>query len=313
MSPLRTALTEYLALRRALGFKLQTTESTLRQFVHFAEREGALWITTDLALRWATQPQGVQPAHWATRLGMVRGLAQYCRALDTRTEVPPHGLLPYRYRRQSPYIYSEQEIVHLLTAARHLPSMSGLRPATYTTLLGLLTVTGMRLSEALHLDCTDVEVTRGSLTIRLTKFGKTRCLPLHPSTREVLHQYARFRDQLWPQPPTVRFFLSEQGTPLTVWSVQRTFVRLSQQIGLRGATDRFGPRLHDLRHSFAVRTLLHWYRTGVDVERRMPTLSAYLGHAHVNDTFWYLSATPELLREVTRRLDSNQEGNHNAD
>ena len=122
MSPLRTALTEYLALRRALGFKLQTTEITLRQFVHFVEREGALWITTDLALRWATQPQGVQPAHWATRLGMVRGLAQYCRALDTRTEVPPHGLLPYRYRRQPPYIYSEQEIAHLLTAARHLPA-----------------------------------------------------------------------------------------------------------------------------------------------------------------------------------------------
>jgi integrase len=147
---------------------------------------------------------------------MVRGLAQYCRALDARTEVLPHGLLPYRYRRQSPYIYSAQEIVHLLTAARRLPSMSGLRPATYTTLLGLLAVTGMRLREALHLDRTDVEITRGSLTIRQTKFGKTWCLPLHQSTREVLHQYARFRDQLWPQPPTVRFFLSERGTPLSV-------------------------------------------------------------------------------------------------
>jgi integrase/recombinase XerD len=313
MSPLRTALTEYLALRRALGFKLQTTEITLRQFVHCAEREGALWITTDLALRWATQPQGVQPAHWATRLGMVRGLAQYCCALDTRTEVPPHGLLPYRYRRQSPYIYSEQEIAHLLTAARHLSSVTGLRPATYTTFLGLLAVTGMRLSEALHLDRTDVEVTQGSLTIRQTKFGKTRCLPLHPSTREALHQYAYFRDQLWPRPSTMRFFLSERGIPLTAWSVQRTFVQLSHQIGLRRATDRFGPRLHDLRHSFAVRTLLHWYRAGADVEQRMPTLSAYLGHAHVNDTFWYLSATPELFREVTRHLDTDREDKHDAD
>lgn len=313
MSPLRTALTEYLALRRALGFKLQTAGMTLRQFVHFAEREGALWITTDLALRWATQPQGVQPAHWATRLGIVRGFAQYCRALDAQTEVPPHGLLPYRYRRQPPYIYSEQEITRLLTAARHLPSVTGLRPSTYATLLGLLAVTGMRLSEALHLDRPDVEMTRGSLTIRQTKFGKTRCIPLHPSTREVLHQYARFRDQLWPRPPTVRFWLSERGTPLTVWSVQRTFVRLSHQIGLRGTTDRFGPRLHDLRHTFAVRTLLHWYRTGADVEQRMPTLSAYLGHAHVNDTFWYLSATPELLREVTQHLDTDREEEHDAD
>jgi len=312
MSPLRTALTEYLALRRALGFKLQTAEITLRQFVHCAERDGALWITTDLALRWATQSQGVQPAHWATRLGMVRGFAQYCRALDARTEVPPHGLLPYRYRRQPPYIYREQEIAHLLTAARQLPSATGLRPSTYTTLLGLLAVTGMRLSEALHLDRPDVEVTHGSLTIRQTKFGKTRCIPLHPSTREVLHQYARFRDQLWPRPSTLRFFLSERGTPLTVWSVQRTFVQLSRQIGLRDATARSGPRLHDLRHSFAVRTLLHWYRTGADVERRMPTLSAYLGHAHVNDTFWYLSATPELFHAVTQYLDTDREEKHDA-
>ena len=312
MSPLRTALTEYLALRRALGFKLQTAEITLRQFVHCAERDGALWITTDLALRWATQPQGVQPAHWATRLGMVRGFAQYCRALDARTEVPPHGLLPYRYRRQPPYIYREQEIAHLLTAARQLPSATGLRPSTYTTLLGLLAVTGMRLSEALHLDRPDVEVTHGSLTIRQTKFGKTRCIPLHPSTREVLHQYARFRDQLWPRPSTLRFFLSERGTPLTVWSVQRTFVQLSRQIGLRDAIARSGPRLHDLRHSFAVRTLLHWYRTGADVERRMPTLSAYLGHAHVNDTFWYLSATPELFHAVTQYLDTDREEKHDA-
>jgi integrase/recombinase XerD len=313
MSPLRNALTEYLDIRRALGFKLQTAGITLRQFVHFAEWEGAICITTDLALRWATQPQGVQPAHWATRLGMVRGFAQYCRALDSRTEVPPHGLLPYRYRRQPPYIYSEQEIAQLLTAARQLHSPTGLRPYTYATLLGLLTVTGMRLSEVLHLERDDVELTQGSLTIRQSKFGKTRWIPLHPSTQDALQQYARFRDQLWPRPPTLRFFLSERGTPLTVWSVQQTFVQLSRRIGLRGATDRFGPRLHDLRHSFAVRTLLHWYQTGVDVEQRMPTLSAYLGHAHVNDTFWYLSATPALLREVTRHLDTDQEGEHYAD
>src|SRR2546422_7367840 len=200
----------------------------------------------------------------------------------------------------------------LLTAARRLPSVTGLRPSTYATLLGLLAVTGMRLSEALHLDRPDVEMSHGSLTIRQTKFGKTRCIPLHPSTREVLHQSARFRDQLGPWPSTLRFFLSERGTPLTVWSVQRTFVQLSCQIGLRDATARSGPRLHDLRHSFAVRTLLHWYRTGADVEQRMPTLSAYLGHAHVNDTFWYLSATPELFHAVTQYLDTDREEKHDA-
>jgi integrase/recombinase XerD len=189
---------------------------------------------------------------------MGRGLAQYCRALDARTEVPPHGLLPYRYRRQPPDISREQESAHLLTAARHLPAATGLRPSTSTTLLGLLAVTGLRLSAALHLERPDGEGTHGSRTIRQTKFGTTRCMPLHPSTREVLHQDARFRDQLWPRPSTLRFFLSERGPPLTVWSVQRTFVQVSRQIGLRDVTARSGPRLPALRPRFAVRTLLHW-------------------------------------------------------
>ena len=193
-----------------------------------------------------------------------------------------------------------------------LPSPTGLRPYTYATLLGLLTVTGMRLSEVLHLERNDVDLTQGSLTIRQSKFGKTRWIPLHPSTQDALHQYARFRDQMWPRPPTLRFFLAERGTPLTVWSVQQTFVQLSRRIGLRGATDRCGPRLHDLCHSFAVRILLHWYHTGVDVEQRMPTLSAYHGHAHVNATFWYLSATPELFHAVTQYLDTDREEKHDA-
>src|SRR2546422_340754 len=190
----------------------------------------------------------------------------------------------------------------LLTAARRLPSVTGLRPSTYATLLGLLAVTGMRLSEALHLDRPDVEIPHGSLTIRQTKFGKTRCIPLHPSTREVLHQYARFRDQLWPRPSTLRFFLSERGTPLTVWSVQRTFVQLSRQIGLRDVTARSGPRLHDLRHRFAVRTLLHWYPTAADVGPRMPTLAAYLGRARANATSPSPSATPAPFHRVIQLL-----------
>src|SRR3989441_536328 len=231
MSPLHTTLTPYLDVRRALGFTLHETGMLLHQFVHFVHQEGAISITTELALRWATQPQRTHPAHWARRLGMVRRFAQYCRALDTRTEVPPHGLLPYRSRRQPPYIYSEQEIAHLLTAARQLHSPTGLRPYTYATLLGLLTVTGMRLSEVLHLERNDVDLTQGSLTMRQSKFGKTRWIPLHPLTQDALQQYACFRDQLWPRPPTVRFFLSERGTPLTMWSVPQTFVQLSRWIG----------------------------------------------------------------------------------
>jgi integrase/recombinase XerD len=313
MSPGHTTLTHYLEVRRALGCKLQETGTLLHQFVHFVHQEGATSITTALALRWATQPQRPPPAHWARRLGMVRRFAQYCRALDTRTEVPPHGVLPYRYRRQPPYMYNEQEISRLLAAARQLPSVTGRRSCTSATLLGLLAVTGMRLSEALHLDRTDVELTHGHLTIRQTTFGKTRWIPLHPSTRDALHPYARCRDQRWRTPHTPRFFLSARGPPLTVWSVRQPFVTLSHQIGLRGATERHGPRRHALRHTFAVRTLLAWYRTGVHVEQRLPTLTADLGHTHVNDTYGYLSAIPALFYEVTQRFETHLKENAHAD
>ncbi len=313
MNPLPRALTEYLDVRRALGFKLTETGAFLTQFVHFAHQEGETIITTDLALRWATQPQGTNPAHWARRLSMVRRFAQYCQAIDPRTEIPSNGLLPYRYWRKTPYIYSDQEIAELIEAARQRRSSTGLRAHTYATLLSLLAVTGMRRLEVLHLQCGDVDLDHGHLTVHQSKFGKTRWLPLHPSTQYALKQYTSFRDQLWPKPPIPSFFFSEQGKPLTTWSLQWTFVRLSRQIGLRGPTDREGPRLHDLRHSFAVRTLLNWYRSSMDVEQRLPTLAAYLGHAHLNDTYWYLSGTPELFHEVTKRLNPNPEGNHHGD
>lgn len=205
--------------------KLQTAGIPLRPFVHCAAREGALCLTTDLALRWATQPQGVQPAHGATRRGMVRGFAQYGRALDPRTEVPPHGWFPYRSRRQPPSISREQEIAQRLTAARHLHAPAGLRPYPSAPLLGLLTVTGRRLSAVLHRERDDVALPQGRLTMRQSTCGTTRWMPLHPSTQDALHQSARVRDQRGPRPPTLRCLLAERGTPRTVWSVQPTFVQ----------------------------------------------------------------------------------------
>ena len=303
MNTLQMAAADYLTLRRALGFKLYGVGHCLQQFVHFAEEEKAAFITTDLALRWAIQPAQCAPAHWARRLGMVRQLAQYCSALDARTEIPPRGLLPYRYMRKPPYLYRDEEIGRLIQAAKQLPSPKGLRAATYATLFGLLAVTGMRISEPIALDRSDVDLQQGSLTIRRSKFGKSRWIPLHPTTQAALVHYAELRDRLYPTPLTPSFFLSERGTRLTSWSARWTFVQLSHQIGLRGPHDRHGPRLHDLRHGFAIRTLLNWYRSGADVEQRMPELAAYLGHAHVSDTFWYLSATPELLNLATRRLE----------
>jgi integrase len=301
---LREALEEYLTVRRALGFILAEPSRLLHKFVVYAEQKGAPSITTELALRWAIQP-GCRPAQWANRLSMVRRFARYMSALDARTEIPPHGLLPYRFRRTQPYLYTDEEIAHLIEAAQKLPSLLGLRAATYTTLFGLLTVTGMRVSEPVSLDRDDVDLGRGILTVRRTKFGKTRMLPLHASTLEALRRYVDRRDRLFPK--TRSFFVSERGTRLTVWSVEKTFVLLSRQIGLRSPEDSYGPRLHDLRHRFAVQTLLRWYRTDIDVERHLPELSTYLGHVHVADTYWYISAVPELLQLATLRLEQRGE------
>jgi integrase/recombinase XerD len=308
MSVLSSALDEYLTLRRTLGFKLTGVGHDLQQFVRFAESEGSEWVTTDLALRWATQPAEALPAHWARRLGIVRQFAQYCSVLDPHTEIPPPNLLPYRYVRKAPYLYRDEEITALIDAAARLPSPTGLRAATYATLFGLLAVTGMRIGEPIGLDRADVDLQQGSLSIRGGKFGKSRWLALHPTATAELARYAERRDNLYPTALTPSFFLSEQGTRLTAWAVRGTFVKLSHQIGLRAPEDHHGPRLHDLRHRFAIRTLLHWYRCGANVEQRLPQLAAYLGHAHVSDTYWYLSATPELLALAARRLQPERIG-----
>lgn len=308
MSELHAALEEYLAVRRALGVKLRLAGHLLKTFVDFAEREGASVITTDLALRWATQPEDVQPAQWANRLGMVRRLAQYCSATDPRTEVPPPGLLPFRIQRPMPYLYSDEEVLLLLEAARQLPPANGLRPHSYATLFGLYAVTGMRTNEPLHLDRDDVDLTQGVLTVRGTKFGKSRFVPIHPSTQQALRNYAVRRDALCPHPQTPSFFLGENATRLTEWCVRWTFVKLSRQVGLRGPDDSHGPRIHDFRHRFAVKTLLQWYRNGQDVEHHLPALATYLGHTHVADTYWYLTAVPELLNLAALRLEQAKGG-----
>ncbi len=307
MSTIRTAVGDYLALRRGLGFKLCQEGVWLDQFASFLERHRSPRITTQLALEWATQPVHAQPAHLARRLSVVRGFAQYRAARDSGTEVPPLALLPHRYRRRPPYIYTDGEIGRLLGAAERLPSKTGLRRRTYTTLLGLLVVTGMRISEAVGLDRDDVDLANGVLTVRRTKFGKSRLVPMHASTRRALGRYARWRDRIQPKPTTASFFVGEHGSRLTANVVEVTFVKLSHQVDLRGPSDRRGPRLHDLRHRFAVSVLLGWYRAGVNVERQLPQLSTYLGHAHVTDTYWYLSAAPELMRVVAARLEPHRE------
>jgi len=303
MSSLDLALNEYIAIRRALGFELREVAGCLRNFVAFLKIEGAAYITKELALRWATQPADAQPYTWAWRLGMVRRFAAWHSAMESRTEVPAPGLLPHRYQRKTPHIYSDEEIASLLHSATQLPSAKGLRAPTYTTLFGLLAVTGMRVNEALHLDRPDVDLYQG---IRRTKFGKSRHVPVHPSTVDALRKYAETRDRILAR-LTPAFFVSERGARITEWIARYTFAKLSQQLGFRRKAKSHGrgPRLHDMRHRFAARTLVRWYRQGLDVERELPKLATYLGHVHINETYWYLEAVPELLQLATDRLLDN--------
>jgi integrase/recombinase XerD len=311
MTTLRHAVQEYVRLRRDLGFKLQEAGKALPDFVRFMERHRASVITQALALTWARQPSHARPAYWAQRLGYVRGFAQYRSATDPRTEIPALGLLPFQPQRARPYLYSASEVRRLLRAALDLPGRDNrrrLRPWMYYTLFGLLSVTGLRVGEVLNLEVHDVDLEAAVLTIRGAKFGKTRLVPLHSSTCQVLAEYLRRRARHWRQRPVSSYvFVSSWGNRLDGGELHRTFYTLSRQIGLRGPTAHRGPRLHDLRHRFATSTLVRWYRTQQDPERKLPLLSAYLGHVHVADTHWYLSGSPELMREAMRRLEHRWE------
>jgi len=311
MTGLHQALRDYLALRRTLGADLRGPEFHLRRFLEFLDREEASVITTDLALRWATST-GAAPATQAQRLANVRRFAVWLSASDPRTEVPPRDLLPQRFRRALPYLYSDEEIARILGEASRLPSPSGLRAHTYATLFGLLATTGMRLGEALALDRADVDLRSGVLAVRRAKFGKSRFVPVHDSTSAALRRYARTRDRLCPRPRTPAFLVAERGTRVTAWSAEYTFAVVSRAVGLRAPAGGYrhgrGPRLHDMRHRLAVRTLVRWYREGRDVERELPRLTTFLGHTHVADTYWYLEAVPELLQLATERASRPREG-----
>jgi integrase/recombinase XerD len=311
MNTLRQGVREYLAMRRALGFKLHEAGKQLLHFVTFMERHRASYITPALALAWAQQASNAQPALWAQRLGYARGFARYRSATDPRTQVPPPGLLPFRPKRARPYLYSEAEIRSLLRVALAMPyhyERGALRPWIFHCLFGLLSVSGLRVSEALNLELQDVDLKATVLSIRGAKFGKTRLVPLHASTCRVLEEYIARRQPHWAGKPVSSYlFLSSLGNRLDGADVHRTFYALSRQIGLRAPGGSRGPRLHDMRHRFATYTLVRWYRSGQDPERQLPILSAYLGHVYVEDTQWYLEGAPELMREAMRRLDQRWE------
>ena len=302
MSPLRLALADYLAVRRSLGYQLAPPEKLLGQFITYLEDAGAETVTTGHALAWATLPSGNQSWH-ALRLSAVRGFAAYLHTIDPSAEVPPADLVPWRPCRATPYLYSGADIAALIAAAASL--RFPLRVATYQTLIGLLAVTGMRVGETIRLDRADVDLASGVLTVRQSKFGKSRLLPLHPTTADALRRYLRRRDRLHPHPSTPAVFISPAGTRLLYCNVQATFARLARRAGLQPRSAQCRPRIHDLRHSFAVASLLDAYASGQDGQARLTLLATYLGHVDPSATYWYLSAAPELLALAGQRLEDH--------
>lgn len=290
-------------MRRALGFKLTTWGAKLLSFVDYLESLGHTVITTEDAVAWATSTprRSGDPVHWARRLDVVRIFARHLKALDAATEIPPEDVISRRYRRITPYLYSPAEIVALLLAASRLSPP--LRAATWQTALGLLAVTGMRVSEACRLDRSDVDLRHGVLRVRDSKFGKSRDVPIHPSTTEVLAGYAHVRDRLAPKPAGPAFFICTRGTRLDAANASRTFTQLLTAAAIAPVPGRRRQRIHDLRHSFSVATLLDWYRAGVDVQAQIPLLATYLGHVDPKSSYWYLTGSPELLELAAARLE----------
>jgi integrase len=297
---LRQALAGDLELRRGLGFKLQRHAELLGQFVGWLEDRGAATLTTADALAWVTLPEHASPGWLQYRMQAARGFAAYLATLDPSAEVPPPGLLPGGPRRAVPYLYSDADLAALFTQAGTLKTP--LRQETIKTLIGLMAVTGIRGGEGLALDDEDFDPGRGLLLIRHAKLGRHRLLPLHPTTVSAVQACRQLRDQVFPRPHSRALLVSSAGTRLIRADVGRTFATLARRAGLAGRSGNCRPRPHDLRHSFAVASLLDWCRDGGDVAARMPLLSAYLGHSDPRHTYWYLTGTPELLAEAARRL-----------
>lgn len=298
---LETAVADYLGVRRALGFKLARDELLLRQFVDFFEQSGADRVTSELAKAWINAPTDASPAWLAMRLSVVRSFTTWLQASDPSTEVPPLGWLP-PVRRTNPYLYSDADICALMVTASQ--ARWPLSAATYEALIGLLAVTGLRVGEAIRLDRSDVSLSDGLLTIRESKLDKSRQVPIHPTTVTMLRGYLRRRSTLSPNPDEPGFFVHPAGNRITYGSVQVMFRTLARRAGLTPRSKHCRPTIHGLRHTFAVNTLVRWYREGQDVQAKLPLLSTWLGHADPKWTYWYLSASPELLILASGRLET---------
>jgi integrase len=297
------ALDYYLDTRRQWGFALETEGRTLQQLVGYAEQEGHDGpLTADLILAWAQQPTSASPRWWARRLDAARRFARFWAVLDPRTEVPPAGVFGPAYARSPVHLYTPEQITQVYPQAGTLEPADSLRPYTFQTFWGLLACTGLRVGEALRLEVHDVDASAGTLTIRRSQFGRSRCLPLQPSAVAALTVYLQQRHHYYAQTPHRHLFLSRSGRPLPRSQAEETFRAIRTQLGWHFTPQ---PRLYDLRHHFAIERLLSWYRQGqTQVQQHLHTLATYLGHRHIRETYWYLSAVPELLALANARADA---------
>lgn len=300
----------YLSIRRRLGADLSTEERILRRFTIFADKDGAEYVDTRLIMRWLESLPAASPGTRGARFRVARQFALWLHGLDSRHEVPPQGLVPAHVQRVHPHIYSDAEILAIVEHAKTLPSVYGMRGLTCSTLFGLIAVTGLRINEALSLDQGDLDIETGVLRVRFGKLGKERLLPLDRTVVRQLERYGRERDRLL-RLRSEAMFVTCDGHRLGDCGARYNFALVCQQIGLRQRQSQKrhgrGPRIHDLRHTFAVRTMLNWYRSGHDVGREMIKLTTWLGHASPANTYWYLEAVPELLELASARIMSAAE------
>lgn len=306
MTTLRSHLENYLKLRRQLGFRLRVPGILLNNFVRFAEQQRASFISTKLALEWATLLPHIQPMQKARRLAVIRRFASYLSAIEPRTEVPPKRLLGREFRRRQPFLYHPEDIARLMEVAGQIYGDSPLKAATLAAVIGLMAVTGMRVGEVIGLDSSDVDLSQRVITVRHAKGDRSRFVPLDSSTQRALEHYATLRDQTLPRRHCSSFFVSARGNRLVYGTVHRNFILVAHRSGLVKPGERRRPRLHDLRHHFCIETMLRWYRADENIDARLPELSTYLGHSHVEDTYWYLSAMPELLALATQRWQGKE-------
>lgn len=299
---LQHRVVDYLADRRRLGFTLRSRDTLLAGFARYVtDRKHRGPLTADLMIEWARQDKARRdkPATWAVRLAKVRHFARYLKRFEPDTEVPEESVFGPEPGRVAPHIFHDDEVVNLLAASRRLGPRGSLRPATYETLFGLMASTGLRVSEAIHLRDADVDLKRGMLIVRQTKFAKSRQLPIHPSSVAALARYRRLRARHVATTADMPFLISSRGKrlghTLSERQTHRVFGLLRDRLGWVNRGAHAAPRLHDLRHTFAVRRMMRWHAEGSDIDQMMLALSTYLGHAEIFYTYWYLTAVPELM------------------